>query len=84
MLLEIMVRKFDLENKRKSSQKKNNDNFHFLGVLLFILNQRKKQPLMITFLFLVFLLFFNTDHPFVLDRHGYEDTSMPRAKQEKH
>ncbi len=38
---------------------------------------------MITFVFLVFLLFFNADHPFVLDRHGYEDSLMHRAKQDK-
>ncbi len=38
---------------------------------------------MITFVFLLFLLFFNADHPFFLDRHGYEDSLMNRAKQEK-
>jgi hypothetical protein len=43
--------------------------FHF--------KSKTTQPLMITFVFLVFLLFFfKADHPFVLDRHGYEDSFM--------
>ncbi len=58
ILLENMVRIFDLENKRKSSQKSINDIFIFLVLYFSFLNQMKKQPLMITFVFLVFLLFF--------------------------